>query len=87
MHHGKTWIDNTESGKSDLSLCIKEVLSTVDLSTAEALRLRGRMQFASGQLFRRLSRTALFGLTKPTGLVNQKFPEIFKVHFHGMTDF
>ena len=63
MHCGKTWIDNTESRKSDLSSCIGNVLQTGELSTADALRLRGRMQFTSGQLFGRLSRAALSKVT------------------------
>ena len=63
MHLGKVWIDNTESRKNDLSSCIREVLRTGDLNTAEALRLRGRMQFTSGQLFGRLSRSTLNKVT------------------------
>ena len=57
VHLGKVWIDNTESRKTDLSSCIRDVLHTGDLNTADALRLRGRMQFTSGQLFGRLSRS------------------------------
>ena len=63
MHQGKVWIDNTESRKTDISSSIKETLRTEELSTAEALRLRGRMQFTSGQLFGRLSRTILNKVT------------------------
>ena len=57
MHLGKVWIDNTESWKTDLSSCIRDVLHTGDLNTVDALRLRGRMQFTSEQLFGRLSRS------------------------------
>ena len=63
MHRGSVWVDNTESGKSDLSSCIKDVLQTGELSTADALRLRERMQFTSGQVFGRLSRAALSKVT------------------------
>lgn len=63
MHQGKVWIDNTDSRKTDLSACIQDVLRTGDLNTADALRLRGRMQFTSGQLFGRLSRAALNKVT------------------------
>ena len=63
MHLGKVWIDNTESWKTDLSSCIRDVLHTGDLHTADALRLRGRMQFTSGQLFGRLSRSTLNKVT------------------------
>jgi len=63
MHLGKVWIDNTESRKTDLSSCIRDVLHTGDLHTADALRLRGRMQFTSGQLFGRLSRSTLNKVT------------------------
>ena len=63
MHRGSVWVDNTESGKSVLSSCIKDVLQTGELSTADALRLRGRMQFTSGQVFGRLSRAALSKVT------------------------
>ncbi len=63
MHKGKAWIDNTESRKSDVSSSIKEIVHTGELATADALRLRGRMQFTSGQLFGRLSRTILNQVT------------------------
>ena len=63
MHLGEVWVDNTESRKSDLSSCIQGVLQSGVLGTAEALKLRGRMQFTTGQLFGRLSRTALSKVT------------------------
>ena len=48
---------------SDLSSCIRDVLQTGELSTADALKLRQRMQFTSGQLFGRLSRASLSKVT------------------------
>ena len=63
MHRGQARIDNPESRNLDFSSCIRDILHTGELGTAEALRLRGRLQFTSGQLFGRLSRAALNKLT------------------------
>ena len=63
MHNGRAWVDNTESRKEDISSAIKKVTNSRELATAEALKLRGRLQFTSGQLFGRLSRTTLSKIT------------------------
>ena len=88
MHHGNAWINNIESRKSDLSSCIKDVLQPGELSAADALRLRGRMQFTSGQLFGRLSRAALNKVTHhPIDPARPKLPRTFRLRCRGMTDF
>ena len=63
MHNGRAWVDNTESRKEDISSAIKKVSNSRELTTADALKLRGRLQFTSGQLFGRLSRTTLSKIT------------------------
>ena len=63
MHNGQTWVDNTEGRKEDISSSIKKIISSRELTTADALKLRGRLQFTSGQLFGRMSRTTLSKVT------------------------
>ncbi len=50
MGSGKIQIDNTASRKAEISSVISAVIEGGCLPRAEALRLRGRLQFASGQL-------------------------------------
>ena len=59
MGAGKILIDNTANRKSEISSVISSVIDCGRLPRAEALRLRGRLQFASGHLFGRLAKTAL----------------------------
>ena len=59
MGSGKIQIDNTASRKAEISSVISAVIDGGRLPRAEALRLRGRLQFASGQLFGRLAKKAL----------------------------
>ena len=59
IHNGRAWVDNTDSRKDDISSAIQRVTSSRELTTADALKLRGRLQFTSGQLFGRMSRTVL----------------------------
>ena len=54
---------NTEKHKHDLSEMVLSVLSTGSLSPPEALKLRGRLQFADGQLFGRLGKLCLKEIT------------------------
>ncbi len=55
MHAGTVTIDNTSGRKSDLT----QLLSRID-----ALRLRGKLQFASGQFAGRIARKSLHVVTK-----------------------
>ena len=64
MQHGAVLFDNTPSRKSDLCESLKRVVLDKTLSRHEALRLRGCMQFASGQMFGRLARFVLGSVTK-----------------------
>ena len=63
MHQGKVLVDNTESRKRELGEFIDHVVKTKKLSSADALKLRGRMQFTSGQLFGRVAKTCLAKVT------------------------
>lgn len=56
---GHVEIKNTESRQSELISCMKEILATGVLSRTEGERLRGRLQFASNQLFGRRFRNCL----------------------------
>ena len=63
MHSGQAWVDNTDSRKDDISTAIQKVTTKRELSTVDALKLRGRLQFTSGQPFGRMSRTVLSKVT------------------------
>ena len=52
-------IDNTPARKLEISSLMSSVLEDGRLPRADALRHRGRLQFASGQLFGRLAKKAL----------------------------
>ena len=54
---------NTEKRKHDLNEMVLEVLTSGVLSPTEALKLRGRLQFADGQLFGRLGKLCLKEIT------------------------
>ena len=50
---------NTEKRQTELRQSLEEVIARGSLRKAEGEKLRGRMQFASGQLFGRRAKTAL----------------------------
>ena len=54
MHQGRVLVDNTEARKREFGEFIDKIVSTKKLSSADALKLRGRMQFTAGQLFGRV---------------------------------
>ena len=64
MGDGKVEIDNTAARRAELAEVIRRVLSDGHLPRMEALRLRGRMQFASGQLFGRVAKRTLAIVTQ-----------------------
>ena len=64
MGAGKILIDNTANRKSAISSVISAFIDGGRLPRAEALRLRGRLQFASGQLFGRLAKKAVSVVTE-----------------------
>ena len=59
MHQGRVLVDNTEARKRELGEFTDKIVSTRKLSSADALKLRGRMQFTAGQLFGRVAKTCL----------------------------
>ena len=63
LHKGTVLVDNTQARKSELSDCIEKAVGSGCLPRAEALRLRGRMQLAAGQLFGRVARRCLSAVT------------------------
>ena len=63
MHQGRVFVDNTEARKRELGEFIDKIVSTRKLSSADALKLRGRMQFTAGQLFGRVAKTCLARVT------------------------
>ena len=63
LHRGLVTIDNTANRKSEICSAIENIISSGSLGKLEALRLRGRMQFASGQIFGRLAKKVLAVIT------------------------
>ena len=59
MAIGEVVIDNTESRKQDLCETIDGCLTSNKLSRHDVLKLRGRMQFTSGQVYGRVVKTCL----------------------------
>ena len=59
MGGGLVTIGNAETQRQELIKFIDEVLRSRRLSKAEALRLRGRLQFVSGNVFGRIAKSAL----------------------------
>ena len=63
LHRGLVTIDNTAHRKNEICSAIENIISSGSLGKLEALRLRGRMQFASGQIFGRLAKKVLAVIT------------------------
>ena len=63
LQRGLVTIDNTAHRKSEICSAIDNIISSGLLGKLEALRLRGRMQFASGQIFGRLAKKVLAVIT------------------------
>ena len=64
MHCGVVTIDNTAGRKGDLLQVLDDVISSKKLSRLDALRLRGRLQFAAGQFAGRIAMKSLNVVTK-----------------------
>ena len=60
---GKVEFTNTEKRTSELSTTIEDILSKGAMTVLESQKLRGRMQFADGQLFGRLGRLCMRAVT------------------------
>ena len=54
---------NTEKRKTELQALVQNIVKTGSLSSADALKLRGRLQFADGQLFGRIGKLCLNEVT------------------------
>ena len=63
LHQGILTVDNSDKRKKELSSFISGILTSGRLTTCDALRLRGRMQFASGQLYGRAVRICMAQVT------------------------
>ena len=64
LHHGVAQIANTESRRNELAESLDRAIGSRSLTKLEALQLRGRMQFASGQFYGRLARRCLAVVTQ-----------------------
>ena len=63
LHLNLAKIGNTDSRRRELIECLDVILKNGKLQKAEALRLRGRLQFASGNVFGRIAKSALAAVT------------------------
>ncbi len=68
LDEGKILIDNTSNRKPEISWLVSSVIEGGRLPRADSLRLRGRLQFASGQLLGRLAKKALSIVTGSQGM-------------------
>ena len=64
LHKGLVKVANTESRRDELAQALDQAVTSQSLAKLEALRLRGRMQFASGQFYGRLGRRCLAVVTQ-----------------------
>ncbi|CAL1148965.1 unnamed protein product [Cladocopium goreaui] len=64
LHQGLVKVANTESRRDELAQALDQAVTSKSLAKLEALRLRGRMQFASGQFYGRLARRCLAVVTQ-----------------------
>ncbi len=64
MHCGVFTIDNTAGRKSDLLQLLDDIITSKKLNRIDAMRLRGRLQFAGGQFAGRIARKSLNVITK-----------------------
>ena len=83
LRKGLVKIDNTASRREELALLISQVISSGD-----ALRLRGRMQFASGQLHGRVSKRCLAIITQHAYCSENASLDVASIHalerFHNL---
>jgi len=63
LHGGLVTVGNTDSRRRELIQCLLEILKVRRLTRQEALRLRGRLQFAAGSIFGRIAKSALSVVT------------------------
>ena len=63
MGTGLVTIGSTDSRRQELIKTIEETLMSNKLTKADALKLRGRLQFASGNVFGRIAKSALAAVT------------------------
>ena len=59
MHRGLVSVGNTDSRRTELIAALDAAIQSRKLHRGEALRLRGRLQFASGHLFGRIAKATL----------------------------
>ena len=64
LEHGLVTVDNTASRKREIMAAIQQAIDDRKVSRIAALRLRGRLQFVSGQIFGRISKRCLAVITK-----------------------
>ena len=63
MKDGLVLVGNTAGRREELVEALTAILTAGRLGKQEALRLRGRLQFASGQVFGQVARAALAAVT------------------------
>ena len=64
LHQGSVSVSNTANRRDELAQALDQAVTSRSLAKLEALRLRGRMQFASGQFYGRLARRCLAVVTQ-----------------------
>ena len=76
MHCGSKSFGSTESRQTELIDTITKVLSTGTMSKTSALKLRGRLQFASANIFGRVARAEPHWPVSPLTLTMRRAPAL-----------
>ena len=64
LHQGHLKLDNTADRKEELISLLSRIIADGKLPKHEALKLRGRLQFAAGQIFGRIAKRCLAFVTE-----------------------
>ena len=94
LHVGLATVGNIDSRREELITFFDAVLKTGKLKKAEALKLRSRLQFASGNVFGRIAKSTLYLLLPPTPITashrswmkGQFWPQPFTRNYFTMAD-
>eukprot|EP00435_Cladocopium_sp_Y103_P018570 s3790_g4.t1 len=88
---GYVEFSNTEKRKAELQDLVSHILDSGELSHADALKLRGRLQFADGQLFGRIGKLCLKEITShafqaDSSKIGSRLKTLLKMFSHYIQD-
>eukprot|EP00435_Cladocopium_sp_Y103_P006748 s5076_g2.t1 len=88
---GYVEFSNTEKRKAELQDLVSHILDSGELSHSDALKLRGRLQFADGQLFGRIGKLCLKEITShafqaDSSKIGSRLKTLLKMFSHYIQD-